>query len=114
MISSRVPIILRLDPEFRDAIRERTETNATDLVAGILADEFAVAYEPNGRPGGLGENYGKTIFQIPPELKRRIALRAVNEGSNMTAVVSLILARHWGLPYVPSTRSVPVGGGRRR
>jgi len=84
--------------------RSRNQT-VTDLAAGILASRFNVEREPSGRSFIAGMAGSDTlILSVPAELRKAIRRYAVENDATMRGVVIDTLARHFGMPAVPTGR----------
>lgn len=61
----------------------------------------------------LVEDRVQVNVKMPPELKRKLVMDAVNNETNLTDLINTILAEHYEVEYVPRRkRGVPFGGGR--
>jgi myo-inositol-1-phosphate synthase len=81
----------------RESARRRSNVN--DVAAGILAESFAVPYEPSGRrrkvPAGSSP---VLLLRVPPELKDEIHAEASRRDTNANDVILAALADGLGIP----------------
>jgi myo-inositol-1-phosphate synthase len=81
----------------REAARRRSNVN--DVAAGILADEFDIAYVPSGRRRKvLAGSSPVLLLRIPQELKDEIRAEASRRDSNANDVILAALADGLGVP----------------
>jgi myo-inositol-1-phosphate synthase len=79
----------------------RRGSNVNDVAAGILADEFGVAYQPTGRRRKvLAGSSPVLLLRVPQELKDEIHAEASRRGSNANDVILAALADGLGVPQV--------------
>src|SRR5687768_16760225 len=77
----------------------RRESNVNDVAAGILADEFNVAYIPSGRRRKvLAGSSPVLLLRVPQELKDEIHAEASRRESNANDVILAALADGLGVP----------------
>jgi hypothetical protein len=95
----------------------RQGVNLNDLLVGLLAKHYRLAFQPSNRLGATPKARNvAVVLRMPPELKRAIQLDALGRESNMTDVVLRILASALDvqLRMMPVVRRSPFGGGGRR
>src|SRR5687768_11769551 len=77
----------------------RRESNVNDVAAGILADEFNVAYIPSGRRRKvLAGSSPVLLLRVPQELKDEIHAEASRRDSNANDLILAALADGLGVP----------------
>jgi myo-inositol-1-phosphate synthase len=77
----------------------RRRSNVNDVAAGILADEFGVAYSPTGRRRKvLAGGSPVLLLRVPQELKDEIHAEASRRDSNANDVILAALADGLGIP----------------
>jgi myo-inositol-1-phosphate synthase len=91
----------------------RRGSNVNDVAAGLLADEFGIAYVPSGRRRKvLAGSSPVLLLRVPQELKDEIHAEASRRGSNATDVILAALADGLGVPAQSNRKrgTVPVRG----
>jgi len=79
----------------------RRESSVNDVAAGILAEEFGIAYVPTGRRRKvLAGSSPVLLLRVPQELKDEIHAEASRRDSNATDVILAALADGLGVPSV--------------
>ena len=82
----------------------RRRSNANDVAAGILAEEFGVPYVPSGRRRKvLAGGSPVLLLRVPQELKDEIHAEASRSGAHANDVILAALADGLGVP-APSNR----------
>ena len=77
----------------------RRGSNVNDVAAGILAEDFGVAYEPTGRRRKvLAGTSPVLLLRVPQELKDAIHAEASRRDSNANDVILAALAHGLGVP----------------
>ena len=77
----------------------RRESNVNDVAAGILSDEFGIAYRPSGRRRKvLAGSSPVLLLRVPQELKDEIHAEASRRDSNANDVILAALADGLGVP----------------
>jgi myo-inositol-1-phosphate synthase len=77
----------------------RRGSNVNDVAAGLLADEFGVAYTPSGRRRKvLAGSSPVLLLRVPQELKDEIHAEASRRDSNANDVILAALADGLGVP----------------
>jgi myo-inositol-1-phosphate synthase len=83
----------------------RRASNANDVAAGILADEFGVDYAPSGRRRKvLAGSSPVLLLRVPQELKDEIHAEASRRGSTANDVILAALADGLGVPSVSNRK----------
>ena len=83
----------------------RRGSNVNDVAAGILADEFGIAYQPSGRRRKvLAGSSPVLLLRVPQELKDEIHAEASRRGSNANDVILAALADGLGVPSVSNRK----------
>lgn len=75
---------------------ERRGLTMTEVVVGILADEFRVKYEPTGRPTLTTGDSPDLVLRAPKALRTKINVRAAQVDGTARGVVIETLSRHYG------------------
>ena len=79
----------------------RRDSNVNDVAAGILAERFAVPYEPSGRRRKvLAGGSPVVLLRVPQELKDEIHAEASRGGTNANDVILAALTEGLGIPHV--------------
>jgi myo-inositol-1-phosphate synthase len=69
-----------------DEVR-RSGRSLNDVAVGILASRYAVSFDPSGRPGKEPGKSGSVLLRMPPELKDKLAARAVQRKRNVNDLI---------------------------
>jgi myo-inositol-1-phosphate synthase len=75
----------------------RTGRGLNDIAVGILADRFAVPFEPSGRKGTPPKGRGDVLLRMPSALKDKLQTRAVERGRRTNDLIVEILAERLGV-----------------
>src|ERR671919_127021 len=93
-----------------DELKERLAAEVTragrslnDIAVGILADRFAVPFEPSGRKGSPPKAKGDVLLRMPAALKQKLQTRGAERGGGMNDLIVEILAERLGAA-VPTRR----------
>jgi myo-inositol-1-phosphate synthase len=93
-----------------DELKERLAAEVTragrslnDIAVGILADRFAVPFEPSGRKGSPPKAKGDVLLRMPAALKEKLQTRGAERGGGMNDLIVEILAERLGAA-VPTRR----------
>jgi myo-inositol-1-phosphate synthase len=68
-----------------------------DIAVGILADRFAVPFEPSGRRGTAPKGKGDVLLRMPAALKDKLQTRAAERGRRTNDLIVEILAERLGV-----------------
>jgi myo-inositol-1-phosphate synthase len=68
-----------------------------DIAVGILADRFAVPFEPSGRRGTAPTGKGDLLLRMPAALKDKLQTRAAERGRRTNDLIVEILAERLGV-----------------
>jgi myo-inositol-1-phosphate synthase len=68
-----------------------------DIAVGILADRFAVPFEPSGRRGTAPKGKGDVLLRMPAALKGKLQTRAAERGRRTNDLIVEILAERLGV-----------------
>ena len=97
-------MIVRMPPQ----LKRRVSAEATkrgvgmnDVVLGILAGRFDVAFTPSGRKGSAPGDSGVVLLRMAPELKQKLQAAALARGSNTNRVIVGALADELGVRLDP-------------
>jgi myo-inositol-1-phosphate synthase len=78
----------------------RRASNLNDVAVGILADSFAIPYQPSGRRRKvLAGGSPVVLLRVPAELRDEIHAEAARSGSNANDLILAELADGLGLPH---------------
>jgi myo-inositol-1-phosphate synthase len=72
---------------------ERRDSTLNDVVVGLLASRFGVAFEPSGRKGSSPGTSGAVLLRVPPELKERLKGEARRLASTTNKLIVETLSR---------------------
>jgi myo-inositol-1-phosphate synthase len=101
----RAGILVRMPTPLKGAlVREtaRRGSNVNDVAAGILAEEFGVAYTPSGRRRKvLAGSSPVLLLRVPQELKDEIQAEASRSGAHANDIILAALADGLGIPSQP-------------
>ena len=79
----------------------RRGSNVNDVAAGMLAESFAVPYEPSGRRRKvLAGSSPVLLLRVPQELKDEIHAEASRRDTNANDVILAALSEGLGVPHV--------------
>jgi myo-inositol-1-phosphate synthase len=81
----------------------RSGRSLNDIAVGILASRFAVSFEPSGRPGKEPGKSGSVLLRMPPELKDKLAARAVQRRRNVNDLIVETLSERLGKEPMAAT-----------
>jgi len=86
------------------AARE-ADTTISDVVGGVLASKFRLAYVPTGRGFVVGSGNGdQLLVRLPESMHKAIWQTARDLGVTESAAVQLILAEYFDIQgYLPAT-----------
>ncbi|MDX6489493.1 MAG: hypothetical protein QOK13_2108, partial [Gaiellaceae bacterium] len=82
-------MIVRMPPQLKRRVSAETtkrDVGMNDVVLGILADRFGVAFTPSGRKGSAPGDSGVVLLRMAPELKQRLEAAALASASNTNRV----------------------------
>jgi myo-inositol-1-phosphate synthase len=68
-----------------------------DIAVGILADRFAVPFEPSGRRGTAPKGKGDVLLRMPAALKDKLQTRAAERGRRTNDLIVEVLAERLGV-----------------
>src|SRR5512132_1194702 len=74
-----------------------TGRSLNDIAGGILADRFAVPFEPSGRRGTAPKGKGDVLLRMPAALKDKLQTRAAERGPRTNDLIVEILAERVGV-----------------
>src|SRR5215210_1360057 len=74
----------------------RAGRSLNDVAVGILADRFAVPFEPSGRKGSPPKGKGDVLLRMPVALKEKLATRAAERGRGTNDLIVEILGERLG------------------
>ncbi|MDX6510450.1 MAG: myo-inositol-phosphate synthase [Gaiellaceae bacterium] len=97
-------MIVRMPPQLKrrvSAEATKRDVGMNDVVLGILADRFGVAFTPSGRKGSAPGDSGVVLLRMAPELKQRLEAAALASTSNTNRVIVGALADHLGVQLEP-------------
>jgi hypothetical protein len=101
-------IVRGIPPRLKGKIAKRVadrKSSLNDVLVGILADHFGVAFSPSGRTAAAEINeHPNPVLRVPVELKRRIDVEAATRGESIRNVVVEIFADAFDEPFVPTGR----------
>jgi myo-inositol-1-phosphate synthase len=75
----------------------RAGRSLNDIAVGILADRFAVPFEPSGRRGSAPKGKGDVLLRMPAALKDKLQTRAAERGRRTNDLIVEILAERLGV-----------------
>jgi myo-inositol-1-phosphate synthase len=75
----------------------RAGSGLNDIAVGILADRFAVPFEPSGRKGTPPKGRGDVLLRMPGALKDKLQTRAAERGRRTNDLIVEILAERLGV-----------------
>lgn len=98
----------------RAATRHGTSIN--NLIVGILAKRYSVAFSDSGRRGKRATDSPSVVLRMPRELKFAIQVASLQGRTNMSESVRSAIAEELQIrpPARRSARGTPFGGGRGR
>jgi myo-inositol-1-phosphate synthase len=83
----------------------RRSSNVNDVATGILAESFAVPYQPSGRRRKvLAGSSPVLLLRVPHELKDVIQAEAARTGTNANDVILAVLTDGLGIPHVSNRK----------
>jgi myo-inositol-1-phosphate synthase len=88
-----------------------TGRSLNDIAVGILADRFAVPFEPSGRRGTAPKGKGDVLLRMPAALKDKLQTRAAERGRRTNDLIVEILAERLG---VAGSRKEPMSSTNGR
>jgi len=97
-------VIVRMPPQLKrrvSAEATKRDVGMNDVVLGILADRFDVAFTPSGRKGSAPGDSGVVLLRMAPELKQKLQAAALARGSNTNRVIVGALADELGVRLDP-------------
>src|SRR4051794_41909994 len=94
----------------------RSGQSLNDVAVGILASRFAVSFDPSGRAGREPGKSGSVLLRMPPELKDKLAARAVQRKRNVNDLIVETLSERLRVNEPPASphRNGQPGGGQGR
>ena len=81
-----------------------TDSNMNDVLVGLLAARFDVAFEPTGRRSGEIGDSENIILRISPTLRKRLKMAAASAGEPVRDVIVRMLSEEFGTPFVRAPR----------
>jgi myo-inositol-1-phosphate synthase len=75
-----------------------------DLAVGLLADSFAITYQPTGRKSPLPGTSPVLLLRMPEELRHALQREAARSGDTINDVVLRALADELGVPFTSNRR----------
>lgn len=92
--------VRNITPELKTLIvaeAAERKVGMNDLVVGVLADRFAIPFEPSGQVGTtqLGDSTD-LVLRLPTRLRRAVAIEAARRDDTIKGVVCAALDRHFG------------------
>jgi myo-inositol-1-phosphate synthase len=100
-------VLVRMPPPLKRRLgREvtRRESTLNDIAVEILAERYAVDFEPSGRKGRRPSDTGVVLLRVPPALKERLDADAHERGASMNQVIVETLAERLGSSALPSRK----------
>jgi myo-inositol-1-phosphate synthase len=82
----------------------RRESTLNDIAVEILAERYAVDFEPSGRKGRRPSDTGVVLLRVPPALKERLDADAHERGASMNQIIVETLAERLGSSALPSRK----------
>ena len=77
----------------------RRGASLNDVAVGILADRFAVPFEPSGRKGAPPKGKGDVLLRMPAALKEKLQTRAAERGRGTNDLIVEILGERLGVSH---------------
>ena len=114
---ANVQLILRNVPA---TIKQRLAADAierdvtmTEIVVGVLVDEFGGDWKPSGRPTLAVGDSPDIVLRIPEETRRALNVRAAETSSTSRSITLGLLAARYGLSGAAVRDSEPQRRRRR-
>ena len=100
MSASKKDVLVRMPGELKERLAAEvagTGRSLNDIAVGILADRFAVPFEPSGRRGTAPKGKGDVLLRMPAALKDKLQTRAAERGRRTNDLIVEILAERLGV-----------------
>jgi myo-inositol-1-phosphate synthase len=98
--ASNTSVLVRMPGELKERLAaevSKAGRGLNDIAVGILADRFAVPFEPSGRKGTPPKGRGDVLLRMPRTLKDKLQTRAAERGRRTNDLIVEILAERLGV-----------------